>query len=336
MAQLPSVPPFAQGGDLDIPFSLDATIGALEIGVLVAVFLSGVLIVQVYVYFVRYPRDPLGFKFMVAFAWLLDIGHTFASHALYTITITQYGQPWLLAVLPKSFDVTILLSGLLGPLEQGWFTYRLYRFTKTLPLPLLCVALSLLRLGGSTTLFVAACAAPTIQNYIREWKWVLEAVVIVGASVDVILALALCYYLSSWRQGGFQRTSKLVHQLMTWTIETGAITTAGALMLLLTFLTMQNNLVYLAFYVLMGKWFANSLLFSLNARERFARICAEGMSLAQLTSPVHTVQFSSTPPSPIDRDPEAAQKRPWQSYAPGAVALADRPARSSASHDAPP
>ncbi|KAJ7187514.1 hypothetical protein GGX14DRAFT_581008 [Mycena pura] len=115
--------------------------------------------------------------------------------------------------------------------------------------------------------------------------------------------------------------------------------------------------------VLMGKWLANSLLFSLNARERCVRICAEGMSLAQLKSPVHTVsrpyslgraphphmhaivapspfespvQFSSTPPSPADRDPETARKRPWQSYAPGTVALPDRPARSSPSHDAPP
>lgn len=88
---------------------------------------------------------------------------------------------------------------------QGWFTYRLYKLTKTLPLPLLCATLSLLRAGGSTGLFVVSVHSTTIDDYDQRVMWLIEAVVIVGATVDVILVVALCYYLSFWRSGGFQR-----------------------------------------------------------------------------------------------------------------------------------
>ncbi|KAJ7732935.1 hypothetical protein DFH07DRAFT_968208 [Mycena maculata] len=269
---------------LPAEFSLTTTVGVLEIGVLLAVFLSGVLTVQVYMYFNRFPNDPWGFKAVVALVFLLDFGHTLTiCNLIYTITVTQYGEPQLLLTPPMCLDAAILLSGLIGPLEQGWFTYRLYKLTKTLTLPLLCALLSLLRFGGSVGLFVASLQSRTISDYDMHVMWLVEAVIVVGAAVDVILVVAQCYYLSFWRGGGYQ-LGKLVKQLMTWTIETGALTTAGALALLLTFLTMDYNFIYLAFFVMMAKLFANSLLFSLNARERFARICAEVLPTTSMQS----------------------------------------------------
>jgi hypothetical protein len=158
--------------------------------------------------------------------WILDLGHTIAiCHCIYTITVTKYGQPTIIILPPKSLDISIFLSGFIGPLEQvdfvflpwpqsdfvhvseGWFTYRLYRFTKTVPLPIFCATLSLLRFGGSTGLFAISLAGPTIQSYLIREKWLIEAVVILGAAVDVILAVALCYHLSFWRKADFRRYS---------------------------------------------------------------------------------------------------------------------------------
>lgn len=65
MSQLPSFPSVALGDISDIPFPLSTTGGALEIGVLLAVFLFGVLTVQVYIYFDRFPKDPMNIKLMV-------------------------------------------------------------------------------------------------------------------------------------------------------------------------------------------------------------------------------------------------------------------------------
>ncbi|KAJ7447637.1 hypothetical protein FB451DRAFT_1535773 [Mycena latifolia] len=284
----------------DLSPSLASTLGALEIGVILAIFLFGVLTGQVYVYFSGYPGDPWGFKFIVTLVWILDLGHTIAiCRLMYTITVTGYGQPELLSIPPKSLDISILLSGSIGPLEQGWFTYRLYKFTKTLFLPLICVVLSLARLGGSTALFVISLHGGTVQEYNARQMWLIEAVVIVGALVDVILVVALCFYLNFWRTGGFRRMSKLVHALMTGAIETGAITTAGALGLLITFLTMKDNLVYTAFFVIMAKLYSNSLLFSLNARDRLARISAEGRGISTPSMRYLSSRTSLEPRTPL-------------------------------------
>ncbi|KAJ7718438.1 hypothetical protein B0H16DRAFT_423118 [Mycena metata] len=272
MSKLPTAPPTPPGAPIYIPFPLSTTLGALELGVLFSVFCFGVLTVQVYIYFERYANDCRIYKLTVALVWALDFGHTIAiSHLLYTLTVTQYGDPAALDNPPKSLDAAILLSGLIGLLEQGWFTYRLYKFTQTLLLPLICATLALSRFAGSAGLFVLALTGTTIQKYLTRVMWLIEVVVVVGAAVDMILAVSLCYYLSFWRHGGFRRMSKLVNQIMTWTLQTGGITTTGALALLVTFTTMKDNLVYLAFFFIMAKLFSNSLLFSLNARERFAR-----------------------------------------------------------------
>lgn len=51
----PSLPPFHASG----------TLGALEIGVLIATCLFGALTVQVYIYYARFPQDPRGIKAIV-------------------------------------------------------------------------------------------------------------------------------------------------------------------------------------------------------------------------------------------------------------------------------
>ncbi|KAJ7246494.1 hypothetical protein C8J57DRAFT_1675300, partial [Mycena rebaudengoi] len=209
------------------------TIGALELGVLLAIFLSGVVTVQVYVYFLQY-RDHWGLKFLVLLVWCLDCGHTIAiSHTLYTITVTQYGHPELLIVPPASLDSVILLSGFMGPLEQGWFTYRLYKFTNNFQLPLLCACLSFARLVGSIGLSSVALQRLTLPDYYARVDWLVTAILAVGAAVDTILVISLCYYLSSRRSNG-PAMRKPMNQLITWTIETGAMTTLCAIAVLIT------------------------------------------------------------------------------------------------------
>ncbi|KAJ7244866.1 hypothetical protein C8J57DRAFT_1524665 [Mycena rebaudengoi] len=257
-----------------VSFNPNSTIGALEVGVFVAIFLSGVVTVQVYIYLMRYTKDPWGLKFLVRahsfpgepcpqkkqvlLVWCLDFGHTIAiCHALYIITVTQYGKPELLIVPPASLDSVIILSGFVGPLEQGWFTYRLYKFTKTL-LPLLCGLLSFIRLVGSIGLSIIALEGLPLPEYNARVAWLVAAILSVGAAVDTILVISLCYYLGSWRSTG-PAMRKPLNQLMTWTIETGAITTLGATTLLITYLTMKDTFVYMGVFVILAKCMTRAL-----------------------------------------------------------------------------
>ena len=51
--------------------NINATIGAFEIGVLICMFLLGVLTVQAYVYYSRFPRDHWKIKALVSLIYCI-------------------------------------------------------------------------------------------------------------------------------------------------------------------------------------------------------------------------------------------------------------------------
>ncbi|KAJ7200450.1 hypothetical protein C8J57DRAFT_1103615 [Mycena rebaudengoi] len=211
-------------------FDAAPTIGALQIGVLFAVCLFGAVTVQVLLYYTRFTSDSWALKGMVSLVWVLDFSHTIAiCNAIYTITVIQYGHPELLVFVPNSLNAAILLSGCIGPLEQGWFAFRLYKFTKTCYLPIFCVALSTCRTIGSLGLATVALGHITVFEFMEEWGWLVATLLMVGVATDLILVVGLCYYLTAWRGDGFKRMQRLVDHLMRLSIETGVITSLGAI-----------------------------------------------------------------------------------------------------------
>lgn len=184
---------------------------------------------------------------------MLEFGHTVCMcHALYTITVSQYGKFWLLNIPPQSLNVAILFSGFIGPIEQvgfdessqqiyleyciqGWFALRIYKFSNKIILPLFCIFLAAIRFIGSIALSIVAFHRLTLAEYTLHWTWLLTSILVIGAATDVILATSLCYYLSRWRGAGFERfvqeyfcgklfcdtstrTTRLVDRLMMWSI----------------------------------------------------------------------------------------------------------------------
>ncbi|KAJ7876723.1 hypothetical protein B0H14DRAFT_1705044 [Mycena olivaceomarginata] len=92
-------------------FNHFTTIGSLEIGIN-ALFLSGILTVQVFLYFRRHRDDGWGIRIVVGLCGALDILHNIAlCHTLYTTTVMKYGNPEALLIPPLSLGITILLSG---------------------------------------------------------------------------------------------------------------------------------------------------------------------------------------------------------------------------------
>ncbi|KAH9486169.1 hypothetical protein JR316_0000233 [Psilocybe cubensis] len=228
-------------------FNANLTIGAIEIGVLVSTFLFGLVTVQCYIYIHRFPKDPAFLKALSGIIApfisstsncpltcrlqhrLLELAHTICiCQALYEITVSQYGHPELLDIPPESLNVAVLFSGFIGPIEQCWFAHRLYKFSRSLPLPLFCTSLALLRWIGSVGISIVALHRLTVEMYFAHWSWLLTAILVVGAGTDVILAAGLCWYLRKWRGSGFKRTSRLVDRLMIWSIETGLLTSLNA------------------------------------------------------------------------------------------------------------
>ncbi|KIK65963.1 hypothetical protein GYMLUDRAFT_93758 [Collybiopsis luxurians FD-317 M1] len=275
------------------PFNINSSVGAFEIGTLVAVLLFGATTVQSYLYYERYPKDHKLIKFMVASVWLLELGHTICiCHALYTMTISWYAQPQLLAVPPVSLDLSILINAFIGPVEQAWFTRRLYVFSKNLWLTAICCLLSFARLIASVAYSAVALQRLNIVVFELKYWWILTIIVVLGSVNDLILACSLGWYLYMNKKKNVARVAKLLDRLILWAVETSAITTVATVAMMICFFTMPWNFIYIAVYVCLAKVYANALLASLNAREVFSQRFGEVMTLEHLSNSSRSRPFS--------------------------------------------
>ncbi|KAJ3804622.1 hypothetical protein F5876DRAFT_70477 [Lentinula aff. lateritia] len=234
--------------------NVNPTIGALEIGVIISSFLLGVVTIQTYIYFRQFPKDPKTTKVLVGVIWLFELGQSIcAAQTLYVVTVSRYGDLTSLIHTPSSLNASILFSGFIAPLAQTYFAFRIWKLSKSPFIPCLCITLASLRLLGSVVAAVQAFKMTTIIEYELQWKWLLTCILAVGASVDVIIALTLVFNLKNQRENAFASTIKIVDKLIAWTIQTGALTSIGGVAMLILFLAMPHNFIWLCIFMFLSR-----------------------------------------------------------------------------------
>ncbi|KAJ7683932.1 hypothetical protein B0H14DRAFT_912656 [Mycena olivaceomarginata] len=250
-------------------FNLDTTIGVFQIGVLVSYVLFGVMMTQMYIYYTRFPDDSLKLKVLVAFVWVGEIAHALCvGHTLYVWTISDYAHPPdpLLAAVPKSLDIAILFTGGIILCVQGFFAFRIYRFSRKISIPIIISILAFLRLVGAALLFAESWQMKSLDGYIAQWQWLANCGWSVSAANDLTITVTLVFLLYRERDNVHKRTAAMVDKLILWTLETGFLTSVGAIVELACFIAMDKNFIWLAFYVVSPRLYSNSLLASLNSR----------------------------------------------------------------------
>ncbi|KAJ6571656.1 hypothetical protein B0H19DRAFT_1372661 [Mycena capillaripes] len=251
-----------------VSFNPDTTLGAYELGVLASYILFGVTTTQVYIYYRRFPDDSLNLKALVAFVWICEAAHAVCfGHTLYTYTISDYGHPERIAgAFPKSLLVATFLTGVLAVCVHGFFSIRIYRFTKHVYIPCLIWVMTFLQMLGRTVLFGTAVRMASIISYQLKWAWLSTSVWIVSAATDLVITTTLVAVLIRRRAYAQKRTAAVVDRVILWSLETGMLTSASAIGSLVCFMTMKDNFIFLAFFAIEARGYSNSLLATLNSR----------------------------------------------------------------------
>ncbi|KAF9060363.1 hypothetical protein BDP27DRAFT_1236964 [Rhodocollybia butyracea] len=196
--------------------SLDSTIGALEIANVVSAYLSGIIAFQTYFYFRNFPEDKPLLKYTVRlqlqFIFILllsalDLGHVISSsHTSYKVTVSDFGQPKLLAKFPNSIEAALLFEGLITTVVQAFFIMRVHRLSKVHKIIIyffsLCAAL---RLAASVSLTVFGVQSLSLNAFVADWSWLLTSLFSLGAFVDIGISLCLCLFFYSQRGTCFAR-----------------------------------------------------------------------------------------------------------------------------------
>ncbi|KAF5321042.1 hypothetical protein D9619_000277 [Psilocybe cf. subviscida] len=108
--------------------TIDTTMGAAYIGVVVAAILYGVTFVQSWYYFVMYRKDVWYIKTLVGAIWAAETVHqALISHTVYHYVVTNYNRPKTLDDVVWSVLLEVLFNGLIGLLVQGFLALRVWR-----------------------------------------------------------------------------------------------------------------------------------------------------------------------------------------------------------------
>jgi len=270
-------------------------IGGVEIGIILSIFLHGMVTVQAYIYFRNFPRDSKSLKSVVAVLWVADLGHVICTtFGIYKMTITDYGLPPNLVALPNSFPVAVGFGAIVHPLVQGTFIVRIYQFSKQLSLVGLCSVLAAFNVVSS---FVFMCTIlsfshvltmEVMEKYEEEWSWLIHSIFASTAVLDVMIAASLCYFLVKQRSVTSKSTASLIDAWILWTVETGLITSLTAIAIVICFATMRSNNAWLALWMAITALYPISLLAALNGRLELTHSEPVVLGSIQISHETHT------------------------------------------------
>ncbi|KZP13131.1 hypothetical protein FIBSPDRAFT_936504 [Athelia psychrophila] len=254
---------------IDILMDVQKSIGASEVGILIATFLFGVCTVQAYIYFVAERRDPLWIRLLVAFVWLLECTDTlFAWHRVYYVTVQNFGNAEAVVSTEWTLSAGSIMAGIVEALVQSFFAYRIHVLSQRWPITILLWA-------GSVAIVITQTVTVTIESdallsLSQNHVWLVTATQAVLAFVDCTSTTALCYYLRI-RKTGFSGTDHVINRIFIWTLQTGLITTVAALASFILSITLTNTSIWICIAVFQSKLYSNSLLASLNGRDTLRR-----------------------------------------------------------------
>ncbi|KAJ7059567.1 hypothetical protein C8F01DRAFT_1144988 [Mycena amicta] len=245
------------------------SLGATEIGSVIAVFLFGIETLQVYTYYRRSSGDSRLLKWTVAIVWFLELAHVISAwHALYSQTVVFYGNPLHVLRPPRSELLTTLFSSILYLIVQTFFANRVRILSGRWYIMAIASTLSTLRFVANMSTFALLWKYERVTIILEEpGHWLVTSALSLGLAVDILITASMCYYLQMLRGADSKRLQHMVESLILWSIESTVLTSTTSILQIILFLT-RTDLVWTIFFIIQAKLISNAMLASLNGRRR--------------------------------------------------------------------
>jgi len=247
---------------------IQGTYGTLFLGLIISVALYGMTIIQGWIYFLHNRRrDSRALKVFVAVVIGFDTLHTvLCTYGVYWRLVLNFGNVASLGLDMWATNTQSVINMVIGYLVQLFYARRVYLMSKNIIIPLIVVVLGALRFAMG---FLFTVRAFQLKEYSRYGSlvWVTVVAMSAAAVIDILIASSMSWYLYH-KKTGFTRTDSLITTLMTYTINTGLITSILATLTLIFFIIVPTtSLIWQAFFWVSGKCYVNSLLAMLNSRD---------------------------------------------------------------------
>ncbi|KAF8131820.1 hypothetical protein EV363DRAFT_1260358 [Boletus edulis] len=255
-----------------MPLSIDTTFGALLLGGFCAAALSGIVVVQTFLYTKLFPRDSARVKAIVGAVLTLDVMHSLLVYtSIWIYLITYYGNETKIDTIPIPLALTGFVTAILTLTVHCFFSYRIHKISRQQwRFTALVLVLAFFRLCCATVTTAEMIRLKTFTAFKAEFRWILTLGLAMSTLVDILITCFLTHFLQSLQSEITMSTNmdRVVSAVVLYTFETNLLTSTASTLSMICWLTMPNNLVFLAFHFFIGKLYANSLLATLNARQQ--------------------------------------------------------------------
>lgn len=252
--------------------------GPYLLGHLLSFALFGTLCVQVYMYHLAFKKDPLYLRAVVYTLFAIEVTfQALETHMAWFSLGEGWGQLTHLFGFTKGSVAFTTLTGLAASIVHGFYAWRIVALSgrkwHRWALPIVVALLSAGQL--SMTIYISAFLATNLNAgaavILKESKDFITSWFILAVAADVIITVGMTTLLvTAKRKTSYSPTANKVGNLIKYTVETGLVTSFGALLVLILFLAFDDqSIYYYLIYYSLGKIYSNTLLATLNSRITF-------------------------------------------------------------------
>ncbi|KAF7334463.1 hypothetical protein MVEN_02275800 [Mycena venus] len=241
-----------------------AIVASQLIGSLLNFFFFGTLLIQVYVYRLCFPKDPLSIKFFVYFIFLaVTVCTCFNAADVEFWFGTGFGNITRFTDARYSRFYNPLMGSFIGLLVQFFFSCRIVSIRRAAwPFALLAGLLAMAQCAGGVgtgvTLYMDVAVHDTIRTTL-VYIWLTS-----GAAVNILIAGTMTYlfFVDAEAPMGHDIVKRVVHII----IETNVFTAIVAFLGLLLFVVCPHTTYWVCPTMVLPGIYANTFLVALNNR----------------------------------------------------------------------
>ncbi|KAK0468773.1 hypothetical protein IW261DRAFT_1372803 [Armillaria novae-zelandiae] len=279
-------------------FPIETLSGPLIIAYLLHWGLFGTLSVQLYLYYLAFPKDRKFIKYLVYGIYIIEFVETILfTHDAFAKFGYGFGDIEALIRMDFNWLAVPIMSGVIAFVGQVFYAYRIFILSKSRIVPVFIICVSLTS-SVAAIITGAYCFPEENVTEINDQKMTVAVGIWCGASAlcDIIISVCMTYYLMR-SNPSFQHTRIMVSNIIRLTIETGTLTAVVVLLTLILFFVFPQQTFYGTACIIIPKLYANTILMVLNSRIRIVGgrdTYTSSVDISITTSMMREIAYQST------------------------------------------
>ncbi|THU84474.1 hypothetical protein K435DRAFT_664125, partial [Dendrothele bispora CBS 962.96] len=241
------------------------------IGYLLHWGLFGALTIQLYIYYMAFPKDRAVLKIIVYFVYFLELFQTIlVTHNCFRSYASGFGDYDALVEVRLLWFTLPVMSAIVSCIGQLFFAYRIHVLSQSKVLPMIVIAFTLTgTAGGLMTGYRVKQSGR--MDHLNNVPTTIAGAIWEGTTgiCDVLIAGCMTFYLFRGRNSTTSgRTRSIISKLIRLIIETGTVTATVATLELFLYIGFPDSTFCTAPILILPKTYANTIFVILNSRFR--------------------------------------------------------------------